>query len=85
MKAEIKSYLTKLLSEKKLTEATTWYSTNICKNYSKARKIVSNLDKKLNDESRYHIDLFRNGYILHFYVEYYTYGNLVLTKSFIEV
>ena len=85
MKSETKEYLTKLLHDKKITEAITWYNTNICKNYSRARRKILSLDKKLSDETHYHIDFFKNGYTFHFYVEYYIYGNLVLTRSLIEI
>jgi len=85
MKANVKTQLSALLQEKKITEVIVWYNTNVCKNYSRARKVVLRLNRKLMDETRYHVKFFKEGRIFHFYVEYYIYGTLVLTKSLIKV
>jgi hypothetical protein len=85
MRPKVKRYLTELLHEKKVLEAITWYNNNVCKNYVRARKTVLALDTKLRDDTRYHIEFLKKGYKFHFFVEYYTYGTLLLTKSLLKI
>jgi hypothetical protein len=52
---------------------------------SKPRRKIEKLDRKLRDEVHYKVEVFKNGYILHFYALYYIYGTNVLKKSLVEI